>query len=71
MKLGRLDIVGSEWQAVGVVSIATILRFLQNGGNILIAVKIFSFKERLCYLVFVKRRHNAGIADCHVLLYNF
>jgi hypothetical protein len=70
MKLGRLGAVGSGWQAVGVVSIATVLRFLQNGGNVLSTVKYFSFKERLCYLVFVKRHLNAGLADCHVLQYS-
>ena len=52
------------------MSIATIFQLLQNGGNILTAVKFFSFKERLCYLVFVKRHHDAGRADCHILQYN-
>jgi len=34
-------------------------------------VKFFTFEERLCYLVFVTRHHNAGLLSCHVLQYNF
>jgi hypothetical protein len=48
-----MDTLGSEWEEFGIVSTATILRFLQNGGNFLITVKFFAFKERLYYSVFV------------------